>query len=94
MNVRCLPFPRLQQHACQPVSYTHLYVYKRQEEKESPLPPLAEGETVTPTGFAPLQHFTQPPARYTDATLIRTMEENGIGRPSTYAPTVLSLIHI
>ena len=75
--------------------YTAVYEESRdddKEEKESPLPPLAEGETVTPTGFAPLQHFTQPPARYTDATLIRTMEENGIGRPSTYAPTVSTIL--
>ena len=42
---------------------------------------------VTLTGFDPAQHFTQPPARFTDASLIRAMEENGIGRPSTYAPT-------
>jgi len=75
--------------------YTAVYEESRdddKEEKESPLPPLTEGEEVTPTGFAPLQHFTQPPARYTDATLIRTMEENGIGRPSTYAPTVSTIL--
>ena len=62
------------------------------EKKETALPPLEEGEQVTAVGFAPLQHFTQPPARYTDATLIRTMEENGIGRPSTYAPTVSTIL--
>ena len=75
--------------------YTAVYEESRdddKEEKESPLPPLTEGEEVTPTGFAPLQHFTQPPARYTDATLIRTMEENGIGRPSTYAPIITTII--
>ena len=66
--------------------YTAVYEESRdddKEEKESPLPELAEGESVTLESFAPAQHFTQPPARYTDATLIRTMEENGIGRPST-----------
>ena len=47
---------------------------------------------MTLESFAPSQHFTQPPARYTDATLIRTMEENGIGRPSTYAPTVSTIL--
>ena len=47
---------------------------------------------MTLESFAPAQHFTQPPARYTDATLIRTMEENGIGRPSTYAPTVSTIL--
>ena len=75
--------------------YTAVYEESRdddKEEKDSPLPPLEEGEQVTAVGFAPLQHFTQPPARYTDATLIRTMEENGIGRPSTYAPTVSTII--
>lgn len=75
--------------------YTAVYEESRdddKEEKESPLPELAEGESVTLEGFAPSQHFTQPPARYTDATLIRTMEENGIGRPSTYAPTVSTIL--
>ena len=75
--------------------YTAVYEESRddeKEEKESPLPELTEGETVTLESFAPSQHFTQPPARYTDATLIRTMEENGIGRPSTYAPTVSTIL--
>ncbi len=56
------------------------------EEKESPLPALREGEALTLKDFGREQHFTQPPAHYTDATLIRAMEEQGIGRPSTYAP--------
>ena len=75
--------------------YTAVYEESRdddKEEKESPLPELAEGENVTLESFTPSQHFTQPPARYTDATLIRTMEENGIGRPSTYAPTVSTIL--
>ena len=75
--------------------YTAVYEESRdddKEEKESPLPELTEGEQVTLESFAPAQHFTQPPARYTDATLIRTMEENGIGRPSTYAPTVSTIL--
>ena len=75
--------------------YTAVYEESRdddKEEKESPLPELTEGERVTLESFAPAQHFTQPPARYTDATLIRTMEENGIGRPSTYAPTVSTIL--
>ena len=62
------------------------------EEKESPLPALQEGETLTLKDFTKDQHFTQPPAHYTDATLIRAMEEQGIGRPSTYAPTVSTII--
>ena len=64
----------------------------RREEKEPALPELHEGEVVELESFVPAQHFTQPPARFTDATLIRTMEENGIGRPSTYAPTVSTIL--
>ena len=62
------------------------------EEKESPLPALQEGETLALKDFAKDQHFTQPPAHYTDASLIRAMEEQGIGRPSTYAPTVSTIL--
>ena len=62
------------------------------EEKESPLPALHEGETLALKDFTKDQHFTQPPAHYTDATLIRAMEEQGIGRPSTYAPTVSTIL--
>ena len=62
------------------------------EEKEPTLPPLTEGETLDLKSFGRDQHFTQPPAHYTDATLIRAMEEQGIGRPSTYAPTVSTIL--
>ena len=62
------------------------------EEKESPLPALQEGETLALKNFTKDQHFTQPPAHYTDASLIRAMEEQGIGRPSTYAPTVSTIL--
>jgi DNA topoisomerase-1 len=75
--------------------YTAVYEESRdddKEDKEPALPELQPGEVVTLEGFEPGQHFTQPPARYTDATLIRTMEENGIGRPSTYAPTVSTIL--
>jgi len=65
---------------------------EEKEEKESPLPALREGEPLTLKEFHRDQHFTQPPAHYTDATLIRAMEEQGIGRPSTYAPTVSTII--
>ena len=65
---------------------------EEKEEKESPLPALREGEPLTLKGFDREQHFTQPPAHYTDATLIRAMEEQGIGRPSTYAPTVSTIL--
>ena len=75
--------------------YTAVYEESRdddKEEKEPALPPLGEGEVVELEKLESEQHFTQPPARYTDATLIRTMEENGIGRPSTYAPTVSTIL--
>jgi DNA topoisomerase-1 len=75
--------------------YTAVYEESRDDEKEektSPLPGLNEGEDVAFQGLEQEQHFTQPPARYTDATLIRAMEENGIGRPSTYAPTVSTIL--
>jgi len=65
---------------------------EEKEEKESPLPALREGEVLTLKDFSRDQHFTQPPAHYTDATLIRAMEEQGIGRPSTYAPTVSTIL--
>ena len=75
--------------------YTAVYEESRDEEKEEKepaLPALGEGEVVELEKLSGEQHFTQPPARYTDATLIRTMEENGIGRPSTYAPTVSTIL--
>ena len=65
---------------------------KEKEEKEAKLPPLTEGQPLQSMGFQPDQHFTQPPPRYTDASLIRALEENGIGRPSTYAPTVSTIL--
>ncbi len=75
--------------------YTAVYEEGRdeeKEEKESPLPALQEGEVLTLKDFSRDQLFTQPPAHYTDATLIRAMEEQGIGRPSTYAPTVSTIL--
>lgn len=63
-------------------------VYKRGNEKDNILPVLAEGDQVKMVKDDPAQHFTQPPARYTEAALIKALEENGVGRPSTYAPTL------
>ena len=74
--------------------YTAVYEEARDEdggELESPLPALREGERVYLEKMTPQQQFTQPPARYTEATLIRAMEEKGIGRPSTYAPTITAI---
>lgn len=58
------------------------------EEKENLLPDVKEGDTFFAKDVDPKQHFTQPPPRYTEARLVRTLEELGIGRPSTYAPTL------
>ncbi|AMA52301.1 MULTISPECIES: type I DNA topoisomerase [Bacillus] len=58
------------------------------EEKDRMLPDLQEGDTVLKKDIEPEQHFTQPPPRYTEARLVKTLEELGIGRPSTYAPTL------
>ncbi|WP_404331490.1 type I DNA topoisomerase [Mesobacillus maritimus] len=58
------------------------------DEKDKLLPNLMEGDAVIKKDIEPKQHFTQPPPRYTEARLVRTLEELGIGRPSTYAPTL------
>lgn len=63
-------------------------VYKRGKEKDNLLPELKEGDNAQMISDDPAQHFTQPPARYTEAALIKTLEEEGVGRPSTYAPTL------
>ncbi|MBO5106244.1 MAG: type I DNA topoisomerase, partial [Clostridia bacterium] len=62
------------------------------EEKDDKLPPLKKGDAVKNKTLNPKQHFTQPPARYTEPTLIKALEENGIGRPSTYAPIVSNIL--
>jgi len=61
------------------------------DEDNSILPELNVGEELNVVEIAPEQHFTQPPARYTEATLVRALEEYGIGRPSTYAPVILTI---
>ncbi|HUG38518.1 MAG TPA: type I DNA topoisomerase [Candidatus Limnocylindrales bacterium] len=77
--------------------FTGVYVESRdeapaaEEESEAPLPPLVEGETLKLRALDPKQHFTQPPPRFTEASLVKALEERGIGRPSTYAQ-ILSTI--
>ena len=66
---------------------------EEEEEKSSPLPDLKEGESLNCQGLKQDQHFTQPPARYSEASLIRALEEKGIGRPSTYAPTISTILN-
>ena len=74
--------------------YTALYEEGKDEKDEVGvvLPPLHEGDELKLKELTDGQHFTQPPARYTEATLIKALEENGIGRPSTYAPTITTII--
>ncbi|MBE6859962.1 MAG: type I DNA topoisomerase [Ruminococcus sp.] len=73
--------------------FTVLYVESSDTEEESKkmLPPLEAGNVVKLKSIDGNQHFTQPPARYTEASLIKALEENGIGRPSTYAPTITTI---
>ena len=83
-------------HTAQKFSgFTAVYEASKDEEegvRNSPLPDLAQGENLTLKEAEGAQHFTQPPARYSEATLIRVLEEKGIGRPSTYAPTISTIM--
>ena len=75
--------------------FTVLYEESKdeEEEKKNVLPPLAKGDKLTPKEILGNQHFTQPPPRYTEATLVKAFEETGIGRPSTYVTTVTTIIN-
>lgn len=74
--------------------FTVLYQESRdqEEEKAKELPFLEKGMELTAKEIIPNQHFTQPPPRYTEASLIKALEENGIGRPSTYAATISTIL--
>lgn len=74
--------------------FTKLYVEGRDEESEEGgmLPDMKVGDVLKLRSITPNQHFTQPPARFTEPTLIKTLEENGIGRPSTYAPIIANIL--
>ena len=68
-------------------------VLKEKDDKaEKTIPKMKQGETLDVSDLISEQHFTQGPARYTDASIVKTLEENGIGRPSTYAPTISVLL--
>ncbi len=64
----------------------------KQEEEKGMLPPLEENQEVKKVKLNPKQSFTEPPARYTEASLVKALEEKGIGRPSTYSPTITTII--
>lgn len=74
--------------------FTALYEEGRDEESETgvTLPEMNTGDVLKLKSLTPNQHFTQPPARYTEPTLIKTLDENGIGRPSTYAPILTNIL--
>ena len=74
--------------------FTAIYTEGRDDvqEKETTLPELAQGETCNAEKIEHEQKFTQPPARYTEATLVKALEEKGIGRPSTYSPTISTIV--
>lgn len=74
--------------------FTALYEESKDtsEEANKVLPPLEVGQVLKVKTLVGNQHFTQPPSRYTEATLIKALEENGIGRPSTYAPTITTIV--
>lgn len=75
--------------------YRAVYVESTDDEQELPesiLPVLEENKPVSFTDVKTEQHFTQPPARYTEASLVKALEEKGIGRPSTYAPTITTIL--
>jgi DNA topoisomerase-1 len=75
--------------------WTQVYQEAEERDEDAPaegtLPPLAKGDKLTIVGVAPGQHFTKPPRRFTDASLVKALEEDGIGRPSTYAPIIQTL---
>ncbi len=72
-----------------------LEVYNKSEEEDenTKIPELSKDEILSESEINPLQHFTQPPARFTDASLVKTLEEIGVGRPSTYAPTLATILN-
>ena len=72
--------------------YNVIKMLSSKEEKSTSLPSMKEGEEIKVEKFHPEQHFTQGPARYTDASIVRMLEEKGIGRPSTYAPIISVLL--
>ncbi len=72
-------------------AYTEGQDEKAEDEIEGVLPELSKGDLLDLKSLSPLQHFTEPPARYTDATLIKALEAHGVGRPSTYAPTLATI---
>lgn len=72
--------------------FLKVYITADEEVSDMKIPELNAGEVLKLKDIIPKQNFTQPPARYTEASLIKTLEEQGIGRPSTYAPTIATIL--
>lgn len=72
--------------------FTEVFNPEDKKKKENVLPDLQEGQELKLKKLEPEQHFTQPPPRYSDASMVKTLEECGVGRPSTYAPTIGTLL--
>ncbi len=73
------------------VRFAGFLIVSEDTDERKRLPSLREGEKLKLLGIAPLQHFTKPPARYSEGTLVKALEEKGIGRPSTYAPIISTI---
>jgi len=94
VDIACGPaLFRASHQSCLFPGFLSVYATEEEEEKkETLLPEVSVGETLTFHQFLPSQHFTKPPPRYTEGSLVKALEELGIGRPSTYAPTLQTII--
>ena len=73
--------------------FTAIYDSSEEKEEKNILPPLVKDETLELIKLTPSQHFTKPPPRFSEASLVKTLEVEGIGRPSTYAPTIQTIVY-
>ena len=73
--------------------YLAVYSKNEESEKDSTMPPLKEGDQLKAVEYKPAQHFTQPPPRFSEGNMVRTMEDLGIGRPGTFAQTITTLMN-
>ena len=72
--------------------YKKVYKKETETDEQESMPDMEVGEELKADGINPVQHFTQPPPRFSEAALVKTLEENGVGRPSTYSPTITTLV--